>query len=68
MARSMPRIYAALEKQQSDHPNYMVEIEGMINNQPIFILIDPGARLTYISPSVVKESILWIGFKRPSTY
>ena len=31
----------------------MVEIEGMINNQPISILIDPGAILIYISPRVV---------------
>ena len=31
----------------------MFEIEGMINNQPISILIDPGAILSYISPRVV---------------
>ena len=31
----------------------MVEIEGMINNQPIFILIDPSANLSYISPRIV---------------
>ena len=31
----------------------MVEIEGMINNQPISILIDPGAILSYISPRIV---------------
>ena len=31
----------------------MVEIEGMMNNQPISILIDLGARLSYISPRIV---------------
>ena len=31
----------------------MVEIEGMINNQPISIIIDLGAILSYISPRVV---------------
>ena len=31
----------------------MVKIEIMINNQPISILIDPGASLSYISPRVV---------------
>ena len=31
----------------------MVEIEGMINNQPISILIDLGASLSYISPRIV---------------
>ena len=32
----------------------MVEIEGMINSQPIFILIDIGAILSYISPRIVE--------------
>ena len=32
----------------------MVEIEGMINNQPISILIDPHASLTYIWPRIVE--------------
>ena len=32
----------------------MAEIEGMINNQPISILIDPGANLSYISPRIVE--------------
>ena len=31
----------------------MVEIEGMINNQPISIWIDLGAILSYISPRIV---------------
>ena len=31
----------------------MVEIEGMINNQPISISIDPGVILSYISPRIV---------------
>ena len=32
----------------------MVEIEGMINTQPISILIDPGASISYISPRIVE--------------
>ena len=31
----------------------MVQIEGMINNQPISILIDPGTILSYIGPRIV---------------
>ena len=54
MARSMPRICAALENRQADHQTSMVEIEGTINNQPISILIDPGASLSYISPRIVE--------------
>ena len=49
----MPRIYAALENCQADHETSMVEIEDMINNQPISILIDLGTSLSYISPKVV---------------
>jgi hypothetical protein len=32
----------------------MVEVEGMLNNQLISILIDPGASLSYISPNMVQ--------------
>ena len=53
MERSMPIICVALENRQANHHTSMVEIEGMINNQPISILIDLGASLGYISPRVV---------------
>ena len=53
MARSMPRICVALENRQADHQTSMVEVEGMITNQPISVLIDPCASLSYISPRVV---------------
>ena len=33
----------------------MVEVEGKINQTPISILIDPGASLSYISPSLVEN-------------
>ena len=52
MARSMPKICVALENQQADHQTSMVEIEVTINNQPISILIDLGASLSYISPRI----------------
>ena len=38
----MPRINAALENQQTDHQTSMVEVQGMIQNQSISFLIDPG--------------------------
>ena len=50
----MPRISAALEKQQVDHQTSMVEIEGMIKDKPISILIDPGASLSYGSPIILE--------------
>ena len=33
----------------------MVEIEGMIKSKPIYILIDPCASLSYVSPSVAES-------------
>ena len=59
----------------------MVEVEGMINQTPIAILIDPGTSLSYISPKMVEKCKLpvekfensWlvqlaIGAKRKVTY
>ena len=54
MVRSMPRISVALENRQADHQTSMVEIKGMIKDQPISILIDPGASLSYVSPRIVE--------------
>ena len=33
----------------------MVEVQGMIQNQSVSILIDPGASLSYVSPSIVEK-------------
>ena len=33
----------------------MVEVEGMINQTPVTILIDPGASLSYIAPKMVEK-------------
>jgi len=53
-ARSTPKNNASLENRQVDHQTSIVEIEGMIHNQPIIVLIDPGASLSYISVRVVE--------------
>jgi hypothetical protein len=42
MGRSVPRIYAALDNKKEKYQSHMIEVEGMINNQPITILIDSG--------------------------
>ena len=55
MTRSMPTICVTLENKQEEHHTFMSKIQGMINNQPISILIDPGASLHYISPRVKKN-------------
>ena len=32
-----------------------MEVEGKLNQKPISILIDPGASLSYVSPSLVEK-------------
>ena len=46
LPRTIPRINAALENRQADYQTSMVEVEGKINQIPISISIDPGARLS----------------------
>ena len=50
LARTMPKINAALENRQEDYQTSMVKVEGKLNQTTISILIDPGASLSYISP------------------
>jgi hypothetical protein len=55
MAQCTHKINAALENRQVDHQSAMVEIEGMINKKYVSILIDPGASLSYVSPTIVED-------------
>ena len=55
LARTMPRINAALENRQADYQTSMMEVEGKLNQTPISILIDPGAIMSYVSPSLVEK-------------
>jgi hypothetical protein len=54
MGRSVPRIYVALDKKKEQYQSHMIEVEGMINNQPITILIDSGANHSYINPRMME--------------
>eukprot|EP00253_Pinus_taeda_P033189 PITA_33189 len=55
VARSVPRINAALEDRQAEYQPSMVEFEGKISNLSIAVLIDPGATLSYVSPKIVEH-------------
>ena len=55
LARTMPRINAALENKQADYQTSMVEVEGNLNQISISILINPRASLSYISPKFVEK-------------
>ena len=49
----MGRIYAILDDQQAEYQSNMIEVEGKIINQPVFISIDLGASHFYIDPKIV---------------
>jgi hypothetical protein len=55
MDSRMPRIYAALDNKKAKFQLHMIEVEGMINNQPFIILIDLGASHSYVDPRVVES-------------
>ena len=60
LARSMPIINAVLENREAEYQTSMVEVEGMINQTPVTILIDPGASLSYIAPKMVETCKLLV--------
>jgi hypothetical protein len=55
VGRRMPRICAALDSRQAYCQSHMIELEGMINNQPISIWIDSGANHGYVDPEIVER-------------
>jgi hypothetical protein len=55
MGSGMPRIYVALENKKAKFQSHMIEVEGMINNQPFTILVDSGASTSYGDPRVVES-------------
>ena len=60
LARTMPRINAALKNRQVNYQTSIVEVECKINETPISILSDLGASLSYISPDLVEKCKLSI--------
>jgi hypothetical protein len=54
MEGSMPRIYSALDKKQEEYQSPVIEVEGKINNHPITILIEYGARHSYINSNIIE--------------
>lgn len=51
----MLRINAALEDHQADYQPTMIELEGNILNQNVYILVDPNTILSYAIPKVVEK-------------
>jgi hypothetical protein len=55
MGGSVPRIYTVLDNKQTEFQLHMIEVEGIINDQPIAILIDSGASHSYLDPKMVER-------------
>jgi hypothetical protein len=55
MGGNMPRIYAALEKQQEEYQSPMIEVEDEIDINAITILIDSRDRHSYINSNIVER-------------
>ena len=54
VARTIPRIYATLEDLQEDHQSTMVEVEGKIVEQYVYVLVDPRSTHSYITPKIIE--------------
>ena len=56
-AGTIPKICAVLEDHQVGHNSTMVEVEGEIAEQTIFVLIYPRSTHGYITPRLVRCAI-----------
>ena len=54
----IPKICAVLEDQQEGHNSTVVEVEGEIVEQTVYVLIDPGLTHIYITLGLVKMCTL----------
>ena len=54
VARTVPRIYVALEDLQEDHQSMVTKVARKITNQSVSVLTDPGSTHSYITPRVVE--------------
>ena len=53
VARTIPRIYAALKDCQAYHQSIVVEVAGKIGEKSVSFLIDPSSTHSYITPRIV---------------
>eukprot|EP00253_Pinus_taeda_P029843 PITA_29843 len=52
---TMPRINVSLDDHQAEYQPTMIKCEGMVVDQLVSLLFNPGASLSYISPKVVEK-------------
>lgn len=55
MAREITQICVELDDWEEYHQSTIVEVEGKISKQPMFVLIDLGSSHSYATPKVVES-------------
>lgn len=55
IARSMPKISTTLDDHQEEYQPTMNKCEGVFDDKPVYIFLDLGASLSYVSPKVVEK-------------
>lgn len=55
VARNIPKINVPLDNHRAEYHHTMIKYEGMIAEQPVLVLFDPSASLSYVSPKVVEK-------------
>ena len=58
VSQSIPWIYAAVDNRQVEHQSSIIEMEGKLHDQVVYILIDIGSNYSYISPDLVDKCFL----------
>jgi len=53
VACNIPRISTTLDGREANHQSTMVEIQGNFFDKEVFVLIDLGSTLSYVSPAIV---------------
>lgn len=57
---NIPKINIVIVNRQAWHQSTMIEIKGILFNEPISILIDPRGSFNYIKPHMVEKLSLKI--------
>ena len=53
VGQSIPHIYAALDNKQAEHQASIIQMDGKLCDQVIYILIDPVSNYSYVSLDLV---------------
>ena len=55
VGKSIPHIYVALDNKKEDHQASIIEMDGKLCDQFVFILIDPGSNYSFVNLDLVDK-------------